>query len=262
MTSYKNLILKKEDRVATIILNRPEKLNALNAELTEEIIRAVSEVGQDDEVRAVIITGAGRAFCSGADISSPDFKAMSPAVSLKLMEKASQVVMGIRNMPKPVIAAVNGFAVGGGCNLALAGDIVVASEEAKFSQPYVFRGLHPDFGAIYFLPRLVGFAKASELLLTGRVIEANEADRIGLVSRVVPADQLESVTRELATTLAKFSPLVVGMMKASLQQALATDLPTALDCEAKAQSILFMTEDFKEATAAFMEKREPIFKGK
>lgn len=259
---YKNLILKKEDRIATITLNRPEKLNALNGEATDEIVQASREVGQDNEVRAVIITGAGRAFCTGADLSSPDFKMSSAAASWKFLQKATQVVMGIRNIPKPVIAAVNGAAVGGGCGIALACDIVIASDKARFGEVQVLRGAHPDFGAIYFLPRLVGIAKASELLLTGRMIDANEADRIGLVSRVVPADRLENVTRELAMTLAKGSPLAISMTKASIHQALTMDLPTALECEAKAQSILFMTEDWNEAMAAFVEKREPVFKGK
>ena len=262
MMDYKNLILKKEDGIATIILNRPEKLNALNGELTEEIIQVCSEVGQDEEVRVVLITGAGRAFCSGADLGSPDFKLGSSAAALKLMETATQLIMGIRNMPKPVIAAVNGPAVGGGCNLALACDIIIASEKARFIEPYVLRAVHPDFGAIYFLPRLVGLAKANDLFFSGRAVDANEADRIGLVSRVVPEDQLESVTRELAKNLAKSSPLIMSLTKASVNQATTMDLPAALAREAMAQSIAFMTEDFQESMTAFLEKREPIFKGK
>jgi len=259
---YRNLILKREGGIATITMNRPEKLNALNGEMTDELAQASREIGQDSEVRAVIITGAGRAFCSGADLSAPEFNVSSSAASLQLMKKATQVTIGIRDMPKPVIAAVNGFAIGGGCNLALACDIIIASEEAKFSEIYVLRGLHPDFGGIYFLPRAVGVARASELLLTGRIIDASEADRIGLVSRIVPADQLENVTRELAATLAKCSPLAISMTKASFHQALTMDLSTSLECEAKAQSLIFMTEDWNEAKAAFLEKREPIFKGR
>jgi len=259
---YKNLILEKEDGFATIILNRPDKLNALNAELTEEIVQVCSEVGQDEEIRAVIITGAGRGFCSGADLSSDDFKITSLLAGFKLMEQATTLIMGIREMPKPVIAAVNGPAVGGGCNLALACDIIIASEKAKFIEPYISLSAHPDFGAIYFLPRLVGQAKANELLFSGRTVDANEADRIGLVSRVVTADQLESVTRELAKNIAKSSPLVIRLIKASINQAQTMDLSRALACEATAQSIVFITEDFKEAMTAFVEKREPIFKGK
>jgi enoyl-CoA hydratase/carnithine racemase len=262
MMDYKNLILKKEGGIATITLNRPEKLNALNGELTQEVIRVCSEVGQDEDVRVVIITGAGRAFCSGADLSSSDFKVDSSAAGLKMMETATQIIMGIRNMPKPVIAAVNGPAVGGGCNLALACDIIIASEKARFIEPYVLRAVHPDFGAIYLLPRLVGLAKANEIFFSGRAVDAGEADRIGLVSRVVPEDQLESVTGELAKNMAKCSPLIMSMTKASISQAANTDLLTALEREAAAQSIAFTTEDFQEAMAAFMEKREPVFKGK
>lgn len=259
---YKNLILKKEDGFATIILNRPDKLNALNAELTSEIVRASSGVGQDEEIKALIITGAGRGFCSGADLSSDDFKITSLSAGLLLMQQATALIMGIREMPKPVIAAVNGPAVGGGCNLALACDIIIASEKAKFIEPYISLSAHPDFGAIYFLPRLVGQAKANELLFSGRTVDADEADRIGLVSRVVTADRLDNETREIARKIAKSSPLVVRLMKSSIIQAQTMDLPKALACEATAQSMVFTTEDFKEAMTAFVEKREPIFKGK
>jgi 2-(1,2-epoxy-1,2-dihydrophenyl)acetyl-CoA isomerase len=259
---YKNIILKKEERVATITLNRPEKLNALTVPMFDELAQACGEVGEDDEVRVVIITGAGKGFCSGADLNSPDFRPESLEACQELMEKIRRVVMGIRNIPKPVIAAVNGVAIGGGCNLALACDIILASDKARFSQPYVQRGIHPDFGGIYFLPRLIGLAKASNLLLTGRVIDASEADRIGLVSRVVPANQLEDVTRELAIALAKSPPLAMRMTRDSIHQALMMDLPEALDCETKAQSILSLTEDHREAIDAFNEKREPFFKGK
>jgi enoyl-CoA hydratase/carnithine racemase len=260
--NYKNLILKKEDRIATITLNRPEKLNAFDGQTLDEIMEAFREVAEDSNVRAVIITGAGRAFCSGADLSSSGLRFDGVAANVKHMQEVALLIMGIRNMPKPVIAAVNGFAVGGGCNLALACDIIIASEEAKFIEPYVLRGIHPDWGSTYFLPRLVGLAKASDILLTGRVVDAVEADRIGLVSRIVPADKLESATKELAIALAKSAPVAISMAKVSLNQALATDLPTALECEARAVTIANMTEDRNEGIAAFLEKREPVFKGK
>jgi len=260
--NYKNLILKKEDGVATITLNRPEKLNAMNTEMTYELIQASREVGEDESIRAVIITGAGRGFCSGADLSSDDFKITSPSAALKLLEPARTLIMGIREMPKPVIAAVNGPAVGGGCSLVLACDIIIASEKARFGLPFVLRGLHPDFGGTYFLPRMIGVAKANDLILTGRMIDASEADKIGMISRVVPEDKLESVTRELVMTLAKGAPLAISMTKASINKVLQMDLTTALECEARAQSILMMSEDFRESTAAFLEKRAPVFKGK
>ena len=259
---YKNIIVKQQNGVATITLNRPEKLNAMTIAMNEEIEQASKEAGQDESVRAVIITGAGRGFCSGADLSSGDLKVASPAAGLKIMQQASRLVMGIREMPKPVIAAVNGPAVGGGCSLALACDIIIASEKAVFGAPFVLRNLHPDFGATYFLPRLIGLAKASDLLLTGRTMDAAEADRLGLVSRVVPADQLEKVAGEIAAALARGAPLAIKLTKASINKALMIDLPTMLEHEARAQCILMVTEDCKEAMAAFMEKRQPVFKGK
>lgn len=258
---YKTLILKKEEGFATIIMNRPEKMNALNFEVVGELIHACSEVSQDDKIRAVILTGAGRAFCSGAELGSPDFRISDPAAAMKLGDSATQLIMAIKNMPKPVIAAVNGFAVGGGCNLALSCDIIIASEKAKFIEPYVLRAAHPDFGAIYFLPRMIGLAKANYLLYSGKTVDALEADRIGMVSCVVPEDQLENITRELARTIAKASPLVISMTKSSLNQSLVMDLLTTLNHEAAVQSVVFMTEDFKEAMKAFVEKREPVFKG-
>ena len=258
---YKTLILTREEGFATIRMNRPEKMNALNSQVVGELIGACSEVSQDARVRAVILTGTGRAFCSGAELNAPDFRISDPAAAMNLGDSATQLIMSLKNMPKPVIAAVNGFAVGGGCNLALSCDIIVASEKAKFIEPYVLRAAHPDFGAIYFLPRLVGLAKANYLLYSGKTVDAQEADRIGMVSCVVPEDQLEKTTRELARTLAKASPLVIGMTKASLNQSLGMDLLTTLNHEAAAQSVVFMTEDFKEAMKAFIEKREPVFKG-
>jgi enoyl-CoA hydratase/carnithine racemase len=261
MAEYKNLILKKEEGFATVILNRPDKLNAVNEDLTRELGDAFLEVGGDEKIRAVILTGTGRAFCSGADLSSPDFTMKNSAAALALGNLATRMLLAIHDMPKPVIAAVNGPAVGGGCNLALACDVIIASDKAKFMEPYVLRAAHPDFGAIYFLPRMVGLAKACDLIYSGRMIDAQEAERIGMISRVVPADQLEKVTRELARNIARSSPLVMGMTKASMNASLKMDLPTTLNLEAANQSIVFLSEDFQEAMKAFVEKREPRFKG-
>jgi enoyl-CoA hydratase/carnithine racemase len=259
---YKNILVKKENRIATIILNRPEKMNALTIEMTLEITGALEESGQDSETRVIVLTGAGRAFCVGADLNSPDFKINSAADAVETLKSATQIIMGLRNIAKPVIAAVNGAAVGGGCNLAIACDIIIASEKAKFSEVFVQRGLHPDWGGTYHLPRLVGAAKARELMLTGRLVDALEADRIGLVTRVVPADQLERAAQETAAALAKLSPLAIGMIKSSLNRTFEADLPTMLELEAKAQSLLFLTEDFREGMAAFFEKREADYKGR
>lgn len=259
---YKTIILKKQEGIASITLNRPDKLNAITVAMTDEIIQAIRDVAQDESIRAVIITGAGRGFCSGADLGSDDLMVTSPSAGLEVMHKAITLVMGIREMPKPVIAAVNGPAVGGGCSLALACDIVIASEKAVFGTPFVLRNLHPDFGATYFLPRLIGMAKASDLLLTGRIVDAAEADRMGLVSRVVPAEQLEKAAGEVAAGLAKGAPKAINMAKTSINKSLTMDLPAMMDHEARAQCILMVMEDCKEAMAAFMEKREPVFRGK
>lgn len=262
MTNYKNIILKKEDGVATLTLNRPEKMNALNGETTRELIQATAEVWHDSSVRVVIITGAGRGFCSGAELGAADFQITDAGAALKMMETATELILNIRNMPKPVIASVNGAAAGGGCNLALCCDIIIASDKAKFIQPYANISAHPDFGAIYFLPRLVGLAKANELFFTGRAVDATEADRIGMISRVVPADQLETVTKDLARKIAKCSPLTIRVIKSSIIQAQTLDLVSALTVEATGQTITFVSEDFKEGMKAFIEKREPVFKGK
>ncbi|HJX12423.1 MAG TPA: enoyl-CoA hydratase [Dehalococcoidales bacterium] len=262
MTNYKNILLKKEEGIATLTLNRPEKLNAMTLGMVDEILQVIRDLGQDSSIRAVIMTGAGLGFCSGADLSSDDFKITSPSAGLKMMRPATQLVMAFREMPKPVIAAVNGPAVGGGLSLALACDIIIASEKAVFGAPFVLRGLHPDFGVTYFLPRVVGAARASDLLLTGRIVDAAAADRMGLVSRVVPEGQLESAAIELARVLTRGAPLAIGLTKVSINKALAMDLATTLECEARAQSILCVSEDFNEAMAAFMAKREPVFKGK
>ena len=260
--NFKTLIVKKAAGIVTITMNRPDKLNAITVEMTDEIIKVNRDVAQDKSIRAVIITGAGRGFCSGADLGSDDLMVTSPSAGMEVMQKAITLVMGIREMPKPVIAAVNGPAVGGGCSLALACDIVIASDKAVFGTPFVLRNLHPDFGATYFLPRIIGMAKAGDLLLTGRIVDAAEADRMGLVSRVVPADQLEKVVGEIAGSLAKGAPKAINMAKASINQSLTMDLPTMMEHEARAQSILMAMEDCKEAMAAFMEKREPVFRGK
>jgi 2-(1,2-epoxy-1,2-dihydrophenyl)acetyl-CoA isomerase len=260
--NYNTLILKKEDGVATITLNRPERLNAMNLEMSKEFIQARGELCEDKGIGAIIITGAGRGFCSGADISAEDFQVIDPSDVAKLLEPARRCIMGIREIPKPVIAAVNGPVVGGGCCLALACDIIIASKKARFGLSFVLRGLHPDFGGTYFLPRMIGVAKANDLIYTGRIIDADEADRIGMISRVVPADKLESVTREIAVTLAKGASQAISMTKASINKVLQMDLTAALEYEARAQSILMMSEDFRESTAAFLEKREPVFRGK
>ena len=260
--NYQTIIITKEEDVATITLNRPEVMNAVNEEMLKELVEATREVGDDEAVKAVILTGAGRAFCAGGDLEAPMYKITNSAEMRGLIVEFGKIPLNLRNMLKPVIAAVNGAAVGAGLGFALAADIIIASERARFGHVYRNIGLMSDCGSIYFLPRLIGVSRACEIIFTGKVIDAREAERIGLVNKVVPADQLESVTKELALKLAKGPSVAIGLAKISIYQGLGMDLPTAIEWEARAHAISMLTEDMQEGIKAFKEKREPVFKGK
>lgn len=270
---YKMVMLEKEDGVATITLNRPEKLNAFNMEMTGEIDMALEEAGKDKEIKAIILTGAGRAFSSGIDLNwveSMDFENLPPIASTIRGRAISHgersfltVVLKIQSMPKPVIAAVNGIAIGGAFILALACDLKVASENAEFSMPQAKRGLIPDGGGTYLLPHAVGLAKALELALICDSIDAREAERIGVVNKVVPHENLMATAREMATKIARNAPLSVVMTKAAMYKGLQEhDLTAHMDYEVYIMNILFGTEDFKEGISSLWEKREPVFKGR
>ncbi|SHG75543.1 enoyl-CoA hydratase [Thermosyntropha lipolytica DSM 11003] len=257
---YKYLKVEKEGYIGIITVNRPEVLNALNREVLQEIKEAAEYMEKDDEVRVVIITGAGeKAFVAGADI-----KEMQPlnAVEGRSFGKLGQEVFRrIENMEKPVIAAVNGFALGGGCELAMAADIRIASEKAKFGQPEVTLGITPGFGGTQRLPRLVGEGRAMELILTGRMIGAEEALRIGLVNAVYPADKLMEEAKKLAETIARNAPLAVKFSKAAINKGLQTDIDTGMAIEADLFGLCFATEDQKEGMKAFINKEKVEFKG-
>ncbi len=259
--AYQNIILKKEEGVATIILNRPEKRNAVNSSLTAELIEAIQEVGKDNEVKAVIITGAGAAFSAGGDLESMVGMKNPLDIADVLRRGGGMVVLGLRNMPKPVIAAVNGVAVGAGCNLALACDIIIASENARFSEGFANIGAHPDWGGTYFLARLVGVARACELFFTGKMLDAYEAEKMGLVNQVVTADRLEATAKELALSLARGPSIALGLTKLSIYRGLEGDLLSALENEARGQAMCFVTQDLSEGIRSFSEKRKPQFKG-
>jgi enoyl-CoA hydratase/carnithine racemase len=260
---WAHVLHEESDGVATITLNRPEKLNAFAGNMREELLAAVEAAGADQEVRVLVITGAGKAFCAGGDVSElAEGTNAKPAGAATERYTMSKIVLAINAMEKPVVASVNGAAVGGGCNLALACDIRIASELAKFGEAFTKRGVHPDWGGIYFLPRLVGYAKAAELIFTGDLIDATEALRIGLVNRVVPHDTLQAETIELSRKIAKNAPLPIALAKRGLQRFYEMSLAQAVDYEALALSICANSDDMKEGFRAFLEKREPEFRGK
>lgn len=268
---YKTVILEKEDMLATITLNRPDVNNAFDRSMMGEIDDALNDASQDPNVRVVILTGAGKAFCAGGDVnmlmtlisSGAEWVRTTVGDVVQRVGTMPTTVLKIRNMTKPVIAAVNGMAAGGGMGLALACDMRIISDKARFSTIFIKRGVIPDCAVTYNLPRLVGMAKACEMVLTGSVINAQEAERIGLVNKVVPHDELMKATKEFAGEIAKNPPLAVGMAKAMLYRGmLAEDIGAHMDFENYTQNMLMSTEDFKEGINSFMEKREPVFRGK
>jgi len=258
---FKSLILNKEAGIATITLNRPDKLNSLTVQILTEFSAAIDDVAKDDNIRVLVITGAGRAFCAGADLGHPLFKETSAVKIYKGLDKFHDIPLKLRALPKPVIACVNGSAVGAGANIALACDIIIAAEGARFGQVFINIGIHVDTGGTYFLPRSIGIPKAIELMMTGDLVEAKEAERIGMINRVVPSEKLHQVTTQLAQKLANGPPVALALIKASVYDNLTRDLSSALQREASCQAILLNSDDNKEGISAFLEKRKPMFKG-
>jgi enoyl-CoA hydratase len=254
------LLFELDNGIARITINRPDKLNALNATVISELADAVTRVETDTGVQGVILTGSGqKAFVAGADIS--ELAGQSP-VEGKLRSMLGQhVFRRLERCGKPVIAAVNGFALGGGCELAMACHIRIAAEHARFGQPEVKLGIGPGYGGTARLPRLVGKGRALELLLTGEMIDAAEAYRLGLVNRVVPADKLMSESETLLRTILANGPLAIRACLEAVDAGLETSLDQALLLEANHFGLLSATEDMREGTRAFMEKRKPVFKG-
>ena len=263
--TYECLLYEVKDGIATLTLNRPERLNALGGTLRQDLHDAVTRAGADPEVRVMVVTGAGKGFCSGGDV-----KAMGEAKAGQrerpLLEKIApgrdRTLLAMREAPQPTIAAVNGAAAGAGMNLALGCDLRIASTAAKFTQAFVKRGLHPDWGGTYFLPRVVGMAKACEMIFTGEVIDAAEALRLGIVSRVVAPEELLPTAYEVARRIAAGPPVAIRLAKRSLYANEDLDLRGALQMETMAQNICFETEDATEGIRAFGEKRAAIFKGR
>lgn len=256
---YKTLLVEREDKVLKIILNKPESRNALDMDMRAELSQVLESVSKNPDIRALILTGNGKAFCAGGDLKTMQgpFPAFATRKRLKDLHAWLKILI---NLEIPVIAAVNGVAAGAGANLAFACDIIIASEEARFVQSFVKVGLIPDAGGLFFLPRLVGLPKAKELMLTGRMIDASEAERIGLVNRVVTSDQLMPTALEMASQFSNSPSKAIALMKRILNLSPTSDLDSILELEAIGQEICFGTEDFEEGRTAFLEKRKPIFK--
>ena len=262
--SYEQIRVERDGGVLWMTLNRPEKLNALTGVMSEELSRAFEEARGDAEVRAIVVTGEGRGFCAGQDLTEfRDAYAAGerPDIEQHLAETYHRLIPLIVETPKPVIAGVNGVAAGAGLSLAIACDLRIAADTARFTQAFVKIGLAPDSGGTFLLPRVVGYAKALELSMTGDMLDAEEAHRIGLVSRVVPEASFRDELKETADRLAAMPTLAIGETKALLLDALTLDLHEALARESKAQARMGQTDDHLEGVTAFAEKRDPEFRG-
>lgn len=257
---YETILVERRERVAIITINRPEKRNALNIQTRAEGAAALEELRTDDSVRVVIITGAGdKAFIAGADIA--EFKERTAITQREVMLERG-LFNAFDTFPKPVIAMVNGYCLGGGCEVALACDIRIASESASFGQPEINLGIIPGGGGTQRLTRLVGEGKAMEMILTGEIINAQEAFRLGMVNHVVPADQLEAKTMEVANRMAEKSPIALRLAKEAVRVASRSNLDEGLRREVDLFAMCFSSEDKDEGVTAFLEKRKPEFKGK
>jgi enoyl-CoA hydratase len=256
-----HLLISRDESVATVVINRPEVRNALSAATIDELRRAVLDLRHDDGVRVVVITGSGdKAFAAGADIS--ELTTLTPMSARALSQRGQHVFDLIEHLGKPVIAAVNGYALGGGCELAMACSLRIASDAARFGQPEINLGLLPGYGGTQRLPRLVGRGRALELTLRGHVIDAAEAWRIGLVDRVVAAVDLTNAVRELAIELASKPPLAVRAILDAVDRGVDMPLTEGLAHEAALFGLIAATDDMKEGTRAFVEKRKPAFRGR
>lgn len=253
-----------QDGIAVLVMNRPERMNALNNELATALHGSLQRIAKDDSIRVVVLTGAGRAFCAGGDLGvigkgreANNVKELEP-----LLRAGMGMVVTMRTMPQPVIAAINGAAAGAGMNVALAADIRISAEEATFGQNFAKVGLFPDYGGTYFLPELVGPSKAAEMFYTGDMIDAQTALKLGLVNRVVPAAQLEAEVKTLAKKIASGPPLTIRAVKRTMFAEKKEALERALEAEVEYQMKCFASEDCLEGVHAFFEKRAPQFRGR
>lgn len=258
---FKYIIYEKSEGIATLTLNRPEALNAFSKEVVEEILHALEDVKSDENIRVIVLTGAGeKAFSAGADI-----KAMVGMTALKARELSlmgEKLCVTLENMQKPVIAAINGYALGGGLEVAMSCDLRLASENARMGQTEINIGLIPGWGGTQRLTRLVGMTKAKELVFTGKMIDAKTAEQLGIVNMVVPADKFREIVRQFAIDLALKAPVAIRVAKALITKGADMSLDSALALEREGFGVVGSTEDLKEGVAAFTEKRKAVFKGK
>ncbi len=256
----KNIILEKEGKIALVTINRPAALNALNTETLSEIDLVIDEIEKDSEILAVVLTGAGKSFVAGADISEMSDKNVIEGRKFGIL--GNKVFRKLENLEKPVIAALNGFTLGGGNELALSTDIRIASTKAKFGQPEVTLGITPGFGGTQRLARVIGVGAAKELIYTGKMINAEEAFRLGLVDKVVEPEALLDEAKALANTIANNAPIAVKLCKVAINKGLQTDIDTALSFESEVFGACFSTEDQKEGMGAFLNKQSLVGKFK
>ena len=259
---YHSIILTKADGVAVIQMNNPKAMNALEDELSAELLSAYKDVAADPAVGAVILTGAEKAFCAGGDLKKLNEGFPTAEAGYDYMKSFREMVTTCLNMPKPTIAAVNGFAVGAGFCIAMQADLILASDKAKFGMAFANVGLIPDLAGLYTLPRLVGLQRAKELVFTGRTIGAEEAGAMGIVNRVVPHEQLLDEAQKLARRLADGPRVALRMAKNVMNDSINMTLEQLLDLEPHAQSICFQSEDHKIGVQAFFRKEKPVFKGR
>lgn len=255
---YKNLLFKKEGHIGILSINRPDALNALNSEVLDELDKAMDELKEDEDIHVIILTGEGRAFVAGADIK--EMKDLNMLEAREFSEKGVGLFRRIELMEKPIIAAVNGFALGGGCELSMCCDIRIASDKAKFGQPEVGLGIIPGFAGTQRLSRLVGMGKAKELIFTTDIIDAEEAYRIGLVNKVVPGDKLMEEALNMANAISSKGQIAIRFAKTAINLGGETDIETGMKIEKDLFGLCFATEDQVEGMEAFLEKRKPNYK--
>ncbi|TCS95979.1 enoyl-CoA hydratase/isomerase family protein [Hazenella coriacea] len=265
MSEEATVILTREDHVGIITLNRPQLFNAINDQLSAELLEKLNEASQDEDIRAVVLTGNGKAFCSGQDLNDRtaiQFKGEKISLGDSVRNRYNPIIMALAQMKKPVIAAVNGVAAGAGCSLALACDLRFITPETRFVEAFVKIGLAPDSGSSYFLPRIVGLGRALEIAMTGRDIKADEALQIGLAQRMVEADQLFADTLTFAKQLAEGPTVAIGLTKHAIYKGMEVSLEEALEFEAVVQEEAGKSEDFLEGIQAFAGKRKPKYRGR